>query len=228
MPSFGCSKNFWKPFQKVGHDHPILMSWSVHCELHRLSQHIQWILTLAVPSLHQCASFWAGQVVALPWWPIDLSGYQCTWMGLFQLGIHAVFFHGAQLPTLFCEDKYAGVDQIPGKEQVSPKSSSLCQGLRYYRTVALAKEPAKSRPGHCDLDSPQPINCQCEMPHYNYLFMIIFLSSVCYFEGRVQNSRSWRSQVKSTSQITRNQGNTGYTRRHHNQASRIFNMIGCW
>ena len=61
-------------------------------------------------------------------------------------------------------------------------ASSLCQGLRYYRTVALAKEPAKSRPGHCDLDSPQPINCQCEMPHYNYLFMIIFLSSVCYFE----------------------------------------------
>ena len=66
--------------------------------------------------------------------------------------------------------------------RVRDRASSLCQGLRYYRTVALAKEPAKSRPGHCDLDSPQPINCQCEMPHYNYLFMIIFLSSVCYFE----------------------------------------------
>ena len=107
-------------------------------------------------------------------------------------------------------------------------SSSLCQGLRYYRTVALAKEPAKSRPGHCDLDSPQPINCQCEMPHHNYLFMIIFLSSVVILKGRVQNSRSWLSQVKSTNQITRNQGNTGHTRRHHNQASRIFNTIGCW
>ena len=44
-----------------------------------------------------------------------------------------------------------------------------------------AKEPAKSRLGHCDLDSPQPINCQCEMPHHNYLFMIIFLSPVLLF-----------------------------------------------
>ena len=43
------------------------------------------------------------------------------------------------------------------------------------------KEPAKSRLGHCDLDSPQPINCQCEMPYYNYLFMIIFLSPVLLF-----------------------------------------------
>ena len=33
--------------------------------------------------------------------------------------------------------------------------------------LALAKEPVKSHPSHCDLDSPQPINCQCEMPHHN-------------------------------------------------------------
>ena len=53
-------------------------------------------------------------------------------------------------------------------------------------------------------------------------------SSSVILKDRVQNSRSWRSQVKSTNQITRNQGNTGHTRRHHNQASRIFNMIGWW
>ena len=53
-------------------------------------------------------------------------------------------------------------------------------------------------------------------------------SSSVILKDRVQNSRSWRSQVKSTNQITRNQGYTGHTRRHHNQASRIFNMIGWW
>ena len=56
-------------------------------------------------------------------------------------------------------------------------------------------------------------------------------SSSVILKDRVQNSRSWRSwrsQIKSTNQITRNQGNTGHTRRHHNQASRIFNMIGWW
>ena len=44
----------------------------------------------------------------------------------------------------------------------------------------------------------------------------------------LQNSRSWRSRIKLTNQITRNQGNTYHTRGHHNQASRIFNMIGWW
>ena len=53
-------------------------------------------------------------------------------------------------------------------------------------------------------------------------------SSSVVLKGRVQNSRSWRSQVKSTNQIMRNQGNTCRTRGHHNQASQIFNMIGCW
>ena len=53
-------------------------------------------------------------------------------------------------------------------------------------------------------------------------------SSSVILKGRVQNSRSWRSQVKSTNQITRNQGNTCHTRGCHNQASRIFNMIGWW
>ena len=53
-------------------------------------------------------------------------------------------------------------------------------------------------------------------------------SSSVILKDRAQNSRSWRSQVKSTNQITRNQGNTGHTRRHHNQASRIFNMTGWW
>ena len=60
-------------------------------------------------------------------------------------------------------------------------ASSLCQGQIVLPYEALAKEPSKSRLGHCDLDSPQPINCQCEMPHYNYLFMIIFLSPVLLF-----------------------------------------------
>ena len=47
--------------------------------------------------------------------------------------------------------------------------------------LTLAKRPAKSHLGHCDLDLPQPINCQCEMPHHYYLFMIIFLSPVLLF-----------------------------------------------
>ena len=47
------------------------------------------------------------------------------------------------------------------------RPSSLCQGQIVLPYLALAKEPAKSRLRHCDLDSPQPINCQCEMPHHN-------------------------------------------------------------
>ena len=53
-------------------------------------------------------------------------------------------------------------------------------------------------------------------------------SSSVILKGRVQNSRSWHLRIKSINQITRNQGNTCYTRGHHNQASRIFNMIGWW
>ena len=66
-------------------------------------------------------------------------------------------------------------------EDLTRISSSLYQGQIVLPYEALAKEPSKSRLGHCDLDSPQPINCQCEMPHYNYLFMIIFLSPVLLF-----------------------------------------------
>ena len=93
-----------------------------------------------------------------------------------------------------------------------------------------AKEPAKSRLGHCDLNSPQPINCHAVWNASPQLLIhdhLPFSSSVI-LKDRVQNSRSWRSQVKSTNQIMRDQGNTGYTQRHHNQASRIFNMIGWW
>ena len=61
------------------------------------------------------------------------------------------------------------------------QASSLWQDQTVLPYLALGKEPAKSRLGHCDLDSSQLINCQCEMPHHNYLFMIIFLSSVLLF-----------------------------------------------
>ena len=65
--------------------------------------------------------------------------------------------------------------------KASVTASSLYPGQIVLPYEALAKEPSKSRLGHCDLDSPQPINCQCEMPHHNYLFMIIFLSPVLLF-----------------------------------------------
>ena len=52
-----------------------------------------------------------------------------------------------------------------------------------------------------------------------------FASSV-NLKDRVQNSCSWCSQVKSSNQIMSNQGNMGHTQGYHNQASRIFNMIG--
>ena len=50
-----------------------------------------------------------------------------------------------------------------------------------YRTRPWQKSPQnRVSVMHCELDSPQPINCQCEMPHHNYLF-IIFLSPVLLF-----------------------------------------------
>ena len=82
-------------------------------------------------------------------------------------------------------------------------------------------------PGFASTNQLSVWNASPQLLIHDYL---PFSSSVI-LKGRVQNLRSWhswRSQVKSTNQITRNQGSTCHTRGHHNQASRIFNMIGWW
>ena len=111
-------------------------------------------------------------------------------------------------------------------------TSSLCQGQIVLPYEALAKEPAKSRLGHCDLNSPQPINCQCEMPHHNYLFMIIFLSPVLLFwkiacKTRVHDvhdvrklNRPIRWRVTKVIRVTRDVTIS--------RPSEFFSMIGWW
>ena len=61
----------------------------------------------------------------------------------------------------------------------------------WYEVLAI-KEPSKSRLGHCDLDSPRPINCQCEMPHQKYLFTITFLSQLTSAEIEIVQPCLWR------------------------------------